>query len=202
MVDTTTFAAIMTKNGHDQQQTMPVCFICVMGWRSCIFCVWLLSLLPLLLWFSYFWPRTQHGRHDNICCVHDHSWSWPAANNACLFIYVVGWSSFIFCVWLLSLLPLSPWFSHFWPQTQHGWHDNICCWSRLLVMISSKQTKKTRGIHRGCIHVFTRLIVAFVVFVVAPCVFLAVETTATRQQVLLRSSPKNARIHSKWGLAF
>jgi hypothetical protein len=29
-----------------------------------------------------------------------------------------------------------------------------------------------------------------------------VETMATRQQVLLRSFPKNARIHSKWGLFF
>ena len=57
-------------------------------------------------------------------------------------------------------------------------------------MTSSKQTKKTRGIHKGSIHVLTRLIAAFVVFVVAPCVFFAVETRATRQQVLLRSWPK------------
>jgi hypothetical protein len=42
--------------------------------------------------------------------------------------------------------------------------------------MSSKQTKKTGGIHRGSIHVFTKLIVAFDVFVVAPCVFLMVET--------------------------
>jgi hypothetical protein len=57
-----------------------------------------------------------------------------------------------------------------------------------------------RGIHKGSIHVLKRLIAAFVVFVVAPCVFLAVETMATRQQVLLRSWPKIARIHSKRNL--
>jgi hypothetical protein len=31
MVDTTTFAVIMTTNGHDQQQTMSVCFLYVTG---------------------------------------------------------------------------------------------------------------------------------------------------------------------------
>jgi hypothetical protein len=31
IANATTFVAIMTKNGHDQQQTMPVCFIYVMG---------------------------------------------------------------------------------------------------------------------------------------------------------------------------
>jgi hypothetical protein len=31
MVDTATFAVIMTKNGRDQQQTLPACFLYAQG---------------------------------------------------------------------------------------------------------------------------------------------------------------------------
>ena len=38
-VDTTTFAAIMTKNGHDQQQTLHVCLFDRQGCLSVCLCV-------------------------------------------------------------------------------------------------------------------------------------------------------------------
>jgi hypothetical protein len=47
MVDTTTFAAIMTKNGHDQQQTLHVCLVCSQGCLS-------VCLLRLIVEFVVF----------------------------------------------------------------------------------------------------------------------------------------------------
>ena len=151
MVDTTIFAAIMTKNDHDQQQTMPVCYIYVMGWRWCIFCVWLLSILPLLLRFSYFGPRTQHGRHDNICWTfavimtilgHDQQQAMPVC-----FLYVTGWRSCFFCFWLLSMLPstlnitfFSRWCEQEWHLAAQNCHNKLLpqSWPKKAVIISKK----------------------------------------------------------------
>jgi hypothetical protein len=119
---TTPFAAIMTKDGHDQQQTMPVCFFNVTGWRSCIFCGWLLRVLPLLMWFWYFWPRTRHRGRTLFAAImtkdgHDQQQTMPV-----YFFYITdeGHASFVVDCWGCCLCCCE--FDIFWLQTRHRGH--------------------------------------------------------------------------------
>jgi hypothetical protein len=168
----------MTKNGHDCQQNIPVCFLYLWGRMLCIFCVRLLGLSPLFLQFSYFWMRPRQRRHNNICCDQDQEWSWSSEKHSHLLSLLVGMTVvFLLCliVEFVTFVVLTLMFCLLWyymADTTYFCcdHDQVWSWSA-----ASKQNNlgECTRVTKGDRHLFMRLIVAFVVLSLLLCLFCA-----------------------------
>jgi hypothetical protein len=185
----------MTKSGHDQQQTMPVCSLYIQEWLS-------VSLLCLIVDFVAFVVAICG---DLMFCSTNTTWStgqhllrsWPRmvmiSSKQRLFALFMHRDDCprAFCVWLLSLPPLLRRFDVLFHE-----HDMV---NRTTVGQERPKSAATRPLML-CIYVgawvmcFLWFIVAFAVLVVVIWVVSGVDMSGTTQQLVLWSWSRTIRI--------